>query len=115
MNAPLRQREPRYENRKLLDLCRGEPCELGITGCIGGTNPDHPSVPCHPNWQEHGKGVGMKTHDHLAVPGCPPCHWQLDFGTMLTTEQKKEVFEMAHRRWLSKLLSSGRIQIRVIG
>lgn len=67
----LRQREPRYENRRLLDLAHEAPCmlQLGIPGCG-----NDKSVPCHSDMLEHGKGVGMKSHDYLAVPGCPVCH-----------------------------------------
>lgn len=109
----LRQREPRYENRAYLDLCHGAPCEYGITGCTGGTREDRPSVPCHPNWLEDGKGVGMKAHDHLVAPGCPDCHWQLDYGTMLTTEEKKDLHRMACQRWQTKLLVGGRVKLVV--
>jgi hypothetical protein len=110
MNAPLRQRQPRYTNRRLLDLCHNEDCYLSITGCVG-VNPEQPSVPCHSNWQEDGKGVGEKSDDDSAVPGCPPCHWQLDHGTMLTTEQKREVFREAQRRWWRHLWRTGKIRV----
>jgi hypothetical protein len=110
---PIMQKTPRYENRKLLDLCRGEPCELNYPGCTGGTNPDRPSVPCHPNWLEDGKGVGYKGHDHLAVPGCPDCHYQHDQGTLYTTEQKKEVHDSAHKRYFTRRLTEGRVTLKV--
>ncbi len=67
----LRQREPRYENRKLLDLAHEAPCMLNIAPYGCSTNP---SVPCHSDMLAHGKGVGAKSHDYLAVPGCPECH-----------------------------------------
>lgn len=107
------QREPRYENRPLLDLCHGAPCLLLYLGCTGGLREDRPSVPCHPNWLEDGKGVGLKAHDDLAVPGCPDCHYQHDTGTLYTTEQKKEVHERALGIWRRKLLRVGAIKIVV--
>lgn len=67
----LRQREPAYRNRKLLDLAHEAPCFLRIAqiGCSA-----NPSVPCHSDILEHGRGVGQKSHDCLAVAGCPACH-----------------------------------------
>jgi len=58
-------------DRKLLDLAHGAPCmlRLGVPGCG-----EHPSVPCHSDMLAHGRGVGHKSHDVLAVAGCPACH-----------------------------------------
>lgn len=111
---PIMQKEPRYENRRLLDLCQGAPCHLQYPGCTGGTSPDAPSVPCHDNRQEGGRGFAYKSHDHLAVPGCPSCHFQHDEGTTYTAEQKGEVMDRAQRKWLSGLLARGVIEIRVL-
>lgn len=113
MNAPLRQREPRYENRKLLDLCHGAPCHLRYPMCTGGMNPNEPSVPAHSNAQIDGKGVGCKSHDLFAVPACPSCHRTHDEGYHLTTEQKQEMFERAWKRWITHLLTAGHIKIVV--
>lgn len=108
------RKEPRYENKSLRDLCKHAPCHLNITGCTGGTNPDYPSVPAHGNWAADGKGVGLKSHDVIVIPACPQCHFQLDTGTMLTTEQKKEVFYNGWRRWLIHLLTSGKVRLQVL-
>jgi len=107
---PIIQKSPRYENRKLLDLCRGAPCMLNFPGCTGGEGPDAPSVPCHSNWQSDGRGTGYKTHDHTAVPGCPSCHHQLDYGPY-TREQKEETFRNAQRRWWGYLWTHNRIKV----
>jgi hypothetical protein len=60
-----------HRDRKLLDVAHEAPCFLllGVVGC--GTNP---SVPCHSDELRHGRGAGHKSHDCLAVPGCPACH-----------------------------------------
>jgi hypothetical protein len=34
----------------------------------------NPSVPCHSDMLRHGRGIGHKSHDCLAIPGCPDCH-----------------------------------------
>ncbi len=60
-----------HRNRKLLNLAHEAPCmlRLGAAGCGNDL-----SVPCHSDMLRHGRGVGHKSHDCLAVPGCPPCH-----------------------------------------
>lgn len=58
-------------SRSLLDVAHEAPCclQLGAKGCG-----IHPSVPCHSDMLAHGRGAGLKSHDCLAVPGCPACH-----------------------------------------
>lgn len=58
-------------SRSLLDVAHEAPCclQLGVKGCG-----NHPSVPCHSDMLAHGRGVGLKTHDALAIAGCPACH-----------------------------------------
>jgi hypothetical protein len=67
----LRQREPRHDDRDLLDVAHDAPCmlRLGVEGCG-----HYPSVPCHSDMLRHGRGVGGKSHDCFAVAGCPACH-----------------------------------------
>jgi len=69
--SELRQRDPRYKNRKLLDIAHEAPCMLLLNASGCGSNA---SVPCHSDLLRHGRGTGNKTHDHLAVAGCPACH-----------------------------------------
>lgn len=57
-------------------------------------------VPCHANWQEYGKGGGLKARDEFTVPGCRYCHQWLDFGGS-TYDEKKTVWEQAYKRWSS--------------
>jgi hypothetical protein len=60
-----------HRDRKLLDVAHEAPCMLvlGVKGCGADK-----SVPCHSDLLRHGRGVGCKSHDALAVPGCPACH-----------------------------------------
>lgn len=60
-----------HRDRKLLDLAHEAPCMLllGASGCGNDS-----SVPCHSDMLRHGRGENFKSHDCLAVPGCPPCH-----------------------------------------
>ena len=104
------QKQEGYRNRALLDLCHGAPCFLGFVGCKGGTDPNEPSVPCHSNFQSDGRGYAYKSHDHAAVPGCPHCHWVLDYGP-LTRAQKEEVFRLGQRRFWHWLWTNAKIKV----
>lgn len=71
----LRQREPQYENRRLLDLAHYvQECmncgKFVPTGC----------EPAHENSQGGGKGFGTKSHDNRHAALCHECHAWLDQG-----------------------------------
>lgn len=59
-----------HRNRRLLDISHEAPCMLQLAPGCG----EFPSVPCHSDMLRHGRGVGHKSHDCFAVPGCPACH-----------------------------------------
>lgn len=87
-----------YRNRKLLDLSHFAPCLLQIPKiCRSGV---FPSVPCHSNFQRHGRGAYNKSHDVFHVPGCPPCHYWLDEGTTASREEKDNAFMAGLERWI---------------
>lgn len=84
--------EPKY-----LAACRGEPCYLQIPGVCRGERDT--VVPCHANWSDYGKGMGIKAPDIYTVPGCARCHACLDQGMTLTKTEKKATWEWAYTRW----------------
>lgn len=59
-----------HRSRPLLDLAHEAPCFLNIAKDCG----ENKSVPCHSDMLRHNRGAGHKSHDCLAVPGCPQCH-----------------------------------------
>ena len=87
-------KNPRQENRALLDLARGKPCLLRIVPCA---HPDT-TVAAHSNWMAHGKGKGMKAHDFYTVWACARCHDALDSSQRLTADEKRSAFEHGHIR-----------------
>lgn len=92
-----------FRSRDLLNLCYEFDCLLQIEGvCTGGVG-----EPCHANWPEHGKGMGMKAHDCYAVPGCRACHMALDQGSKLTGEQRKDIWLRAFWKYLPMLWERG--------
>ena len=60
-----------YRNRKLLDLAHDAPCFLDLGTVLCGRDA---AVPCHSDMLRHGRGVGHKSSDVYAIPGCPACH-----------------------------------------
>ena len=88
-----------HHDRKMLDACRGEDCYLIVPGVCRRTPQDPTVVDCHGNWEDTGKGLGLKAADRFSVPGCGPCHYWLDFGTTATREEKRAVFFDALARW----------------
>ena len=96
-----------FRSRPLLDLCYEFDCLLQIEGvCTGGTG-----EPCHANWPEHGKGMGMKAHDCYAVPGCRACHMALDQGSKLSGEQRKDIWHRAFWKFLAMLWNRGMLRV----
>lgn len=72
-------KSPRKQNPALLNLARGKPCIMQITpdcyGVDGST-----TVAAHSNELRHGKGRGLKSHDHYSVWACANCHRWYDEG-----------------------------------
>lgn len=82
-----------------LAAVRTLPCALKFDGCL-----TSPTVPCHSNFAVHGKGKSQKAHDCFTVPGCVPCHYELDHGKRLSLEQKRAAFDRAHADSQPKVL-----------
>lgn len=87
--TPIKRRAPKKRpghEPKYLAVCRGA-CERDTV------------VPCHANWSDYGKGMGIKAPDIYTVPGCARCHACLDQGMTLTKAEKKATWEWAYTRW----------------
>lgn len=96
---PMRQRSKTNANPRPATgeakLCKGQLCYLRIPGVCTGAARD----PCHSNQAAHGKGKGIKAHDIFTVPGCRPCHDELDMGHRFTREEKFALWDAAYARW----------------
>lgn len=98
MNAPLRQREPRYENRKLLDLAHGMPCFATFPHACNEAQGCHPA---HANWSQFGKGVGTKAHDWAFASMCGNAHRMIDGEINATMDRDTRFSE-----WLNAFIST---------
>ena len=92
-----------YRNQKLLEVVRSSPCQA--CGKQDGT-----VVAAHSNQLADGKGKGIKASDYRIAALCFSCHMDLDQGNKLTKEQRREFWEMAHRRTIGELFERNLIK-----
>ena len=91
-------------DRKYLNLAREAPCCLQIA-CDGSQ-----VVACHSDMLEDGRGVGHKSHDCLAVPGCVTCHALFERGN-LGREEYSRVHARALKRYLVWAFENRRLMV----
>ena len=67
-------------------------------------------VAAHSNQLADGKGKGIKASDYRVAALCFSCHMDLDQGNKLTKEQRREFWEIAHRRTIGELFERNLIK-----
>jgi hypothetical protein len=85
-----------YRNKALLEAVRDCPCQS--CGAQDGT-----VVAAHSNQLRDGKGKGIKASDAAIAALCYICHHQIDQGFLLNKEERRQIWDEAHRktmRWL---------------
>ena len=85
-----------YRNEKLLKRLRDSACQ-----CCG--IEDGTIVAAHSNQLRDGKGKGIKASDAAIAALCYTCHTKIDQGSTLSKEERRLIWEEAHRktmRWL---------------
>jgi hypothetical protein len=81
-----------YRSAKLLSAAKDAPC----MNCY---QRNDTVVACHSNWQEHGKGTGLKAHDCFVAYLCRKCHDCVDGRwRVYNAEERKRVWHAAHDR-----------------
>jgi len=90
-------KKPRMENPHLLRMARGKPCLLRCTDLCEGDK-SQTAVACHSNFQEHGKGMGIKASDQWSCWGCSRCHAALDSSYRASYEERQQWFDAGHAR-----------------
>ncbi len=61
----------------------------------------------HSNQQRDGKGTGIKAHDYRIAALCHSCHFKLDQGMALSKDERREMWEEAHRKTIGWLFDEG--------
>lgn len=95
-----------YRNKKLLALAKESPCCMGC-----GRHNDGQVVAAHSNQLIDGKGTGIKAHDYRIAYLGPCCHAEIDQGSKMSREQRRELWEEAHRKTIGWLFDNGHIQV----
>lgn len=93
-----------YRNKKLLEVVRRSPCQH----C--GMNDDS-VVAAHSNQLIDGKGRGIKAHDYRIAALCFRCHYELDQGSKMSREERKELWENAHRATIGWLFENNHLTV----
>lgn len=75
-------------------------------------NQDGTVVAAHSNLLEHGKGKGIKAHDGMAAWLCYRCHSQLDQGTELSKNERRDYTLTAICRTYQKLWDLDLIEVK---
>ena len=57
----------------------------------------------HSNWAEHGKGRGIKASDEFTAALCQTCHTELDQGSHLSKEQRRQMWDRAYEKTKERL------------
>ena len=94
-----------YRNKKLLELLRESPCQ-----CCG--IEDGTVVAAHSNQLRDGKGKGIKAHDYRTASLCIRCHFELDQGNGMSKEERREMWEEAHRKTIGWLFENGHLEVK---
>lgn len=93
-----------YRNKKLLEVVRQSPCQH--CGRQDGT-----VVAAHSNLLRDGKGRGIKASDYRIAALCFTCHADLDQGNKMSREERKEMWEDAHRATVGWLFEDGHLTV----
>lgn len=91
-----------YRSKKLLEACRQLPCQLCQTE-------DGTVIAAHSNQLMDGKGKGIKASDYRIAALCFTCHMDIDQGNKLSKEQRREFWEISHRKTIGELFERGLI------
>lgn len=86
-------KQPRAENRHLLDMARGKPCLIRSPIC---NYDSETTVACHGGGVANGKGMAYKVSDALTCWGCSACNHYTDAYGNATKAQKEAAFMLGH-------------------
>ncbi len=93
-----------YRSQYLLEVVRE-------SGCQHCGRQDGTVVAAHSNQLRDGKGRGIKAHDYRIAALCHGCHYELDQGNKLTKEERREMWEEAHRKTIGWLFENNHLKV----
>lgn len=95
-----------YRNDRMLAACRELPCQVTDCGVMDGS-----VVACHSNQLSDGKGRGLKAHDFRVAACCGGHHYEMDQGSKMSREERRDMWEQAHRSTIGELFLRGVIGV----
>jgi len=96
----------KFRSKKLLSMARDAPYCFSC-----GKSNDCDIVAAHSNFLSDGKGKGTKAVDYRIAYLCAKCHQIVDTSHRHSKEEKKQLWENAHRATIGWLFDSGRLQV----
>lgn len=99
--SDLRQREPRIKSTAWLAAVRS----IGrcvLCGSMDAIQAAH---------RDEGKGMGMKTHDHMTACLCASCHRSLGEGKGYTQSERRALMDRAIVRTHDELVRAGLLRL----
>jgi hypothetical protein len=94
-----------YRNQRLLEIVRNSPCQN--CGTQNGT-----ICAAHSNQLRDGKGRSLKAHDFRVAALCYRCHSNLDQGYQMDKEERRELWEEAHRKTIAWLFENDHLVVK---
>ena len=94
-----------YRNQRLLEIVRNSPCQN--CGTQNGT-----ICAAHSNQLRDGKGRSLKAHDFRVGALCFRCHSNLDQGYQMSKEERRELWEEAHRKTIAWLFENDHLIVK---
>lgn len=88
------QKHQYVRSKKLLKMVANLDCQACGSG--------HMVQAAHTNWGS-GKGRGIKADDNQVAALCQKCHYEVDQGKNLSKEERKNMWESAHKATISAL------------
>lgn len=70
----------------------------------------HGTQVAHSNQLRDGKGRGLKADWWRVAALCPECHVAIDSGAKLSKEERREIWDEAHRKTIGELFAAGLVR-----
>lgn len=58
----------------------------------------------HSNQAKHGKGRGIKASDEFTAALCMSCHYEIDQGSKLSRDERRDQWDLAHQKTVERLV-----------
>jgi len=92
---------PKFQSEKLRRAVASQEC--GACGSMAGSQAAH---------QNELKGMGLKVSDARCAALCVNCHRELDQGTKMTREERREFWKNAYITTIVRMIERGMLVVK---